>query len=102
MSLDALCKYSNSERCLLHSEHFGTFLSAVTIALLAIAALLNLLLIFLARGLEIYKLNKRYSEDDVHESEENEPSGEDDEIHVDNEESSRPTRRETLMSETNV
>lgn len=74
---------------------------------MTIAALLNMLLIFLTKGLEIYKINKRYSEDDIHESEQNEPSEDihsrDAEIQIDNGESStRPTRRETLLSETNV
>lgn len=74
---------------------------------MAIAALLNLMLVFTVKGLEIYKLNKRYSQDDIHESEQNEPSEEvglrDDEMQIDNEESSTgPTGRETLQSETNV
>lgn len=95
---DALCKYSNGDRCLFHSEYFGTFLSIATISLLAIAALLNLSLVFWVKNLEIYQDNKEYGEDNPEESDHER------EIQIDIEERSitRSIGGNREQSETNV
>lgn len=62
---DSLCKYrSDTGNCLLHSHHFGTFLSVASIGLMVIAALLTILVVLYVNDLDLYNEEEEEEDDE--------------------------------------